>query len=276
MASRSTARPEAANERPRLRPIEYARVASRFSMLVAVLVFCVIAHHLWLLVRGRSPWPRRFLGTVARIAGARLERVGTPLTGRAVFVSNHVSWLDILAIAGTSGAAFVAKAEIGATPLVGWLSGLNNTVFVAREDRLGVAGQVDLVRAAVLRDQPLTLFPEGTTTDGRSLLPFKAPLLKMLEPPPPGVRVQPILIDYGDAAGDIAWVGDETGRDNALRVLARRGGFALRVVYLEPFDPAAFAGRKAITVEARRRIECALAEVLGRPVELYSGQDGWK
>ena len=277
MASPSTARREAAAGRPpRFGLAERGRIAVRVAMLVAVLIFCVTAHYLWLLVRRRSPWPRRFLGSCAHVAGARVERVGAPLAGRAVFVSNHVSWLDILSIAGASGAAFVAKAEIAEAPLVGWLSRMNNTVFVAREDRLGVAAQVETVRAAVLRDQPVTLFPEGTTTDGRSLLPFKAPLLKMLEPPPPGVRVQPILLDYGDVGPEIAWIGEETGMNNALRILARRGGFRLRVVFLEPFDPANFAGRKAITAEARARIEAALAGVLGRPVEAYAGHDAWE
>lgn len=251
----------------------YARIALRVAMFVAVLIPHVALHHLWSWAGRRSPWPRGFLARSAWIVGARVERIGTPLAGKAVFVSNHVSWIDILAIAGSSGATFVANAGIETTRFLGWLARMNNTVFVAREDRLGVAGQIETVRAAVLRDQPVTLFPEGTTTDGRSLLPFKAPLLKVLEPPPPGVRVQPILLDYGDRASKIAWFGAETGLDNVRRILARRGSFSLRVVYLDPFDPAELAGRKAINAEARRRIEEALADALGRPVEPFVGHD---
>lgn len=272
MASPSAARLDAAAGRPP--PIALGgrlRIARRIAILVGLTVGCLALHFLSKLVSRRSRWPRRFLATVARIVGARVEVVGTPLPGPAVYLSNHVSWIDIPSIAGASGAAFVAATQIGAAPLVGWLARLNNTVFVAREDRLAIAGQVEAVRAATSRGQPLTLFPEGTTTDGRSLRPFKAPLLKMLEPPPAGVRVQPILLDYGESATEIAWLGKETGRNHALRVLARAGSFPLRVMFLTPFDPADHPGRKAITAEARARIEAALAAVLGRPVEPFAG-----
>lgn len=282
MASRSAAslsdsarREAAAGRPPRLGIAGRLRIAARIAAFVAVLIPCVALHYLWSGLRRRSPWPRVFLGACARIAGARVERVGTPLARQAIFLSNHVNWIDILSIAGASGATFVAKAEVGAAPLIGWLSRMNNTVLVAREDRLGIAAQVDTLRAAVMRDQPVTLFPEGTTGDGRTLMPFKAPLLKMLEPPPPGVRVQPILLDYGDVGPEIGWIGEETGANNALRVLARRGNFRLRILFLAPFDPADFPGRKAITAEARARIEAALAQVLGRPVEPFV-HDAWE
>ena len=243
--------------------------------VVGVLLPCIALHYLWKLLHQPSPWPRLFLGTTGRIAGARVQRSGRPLKRDVVFISNHISWIDILAIAGTSGSAFVAKAEIRAAPVVGWLSTLNRTVFVAREDRLGVSEQIGRLREALAETWSVTIFPEGTTDDGRSLLPFKSTLLKILEPPPSDVMVQPILLDYGVIGPEIGWLGAESGKDNALRVLARRGSFPLGVAFLEPFSPQEFAGRKAIAAESFARISAALAVVLDYPVPVFVGHDVW-
>jgi lyso-ornithine lipid O-acyltransferase len=244
---------------------ERLRLAGRIAQLVLLLLSHVPAHYLWRLLRLPSPWPRWFLGRVARVAGARVERIGTPLRRDVFYIANHLSWIDILALGGASGTAFVAKAELAAAPLVGWLAGLNRTVYVKRENRLGVAEQINELRDALAENWAITVFPEGTTTDGQSLLPFKTPMLRVLEPPPPGVMVQPVLLDYGAAAEEVGWIGEESGVINAKRLLARKGSFPLRITFLEPFLPADFPGRKAIAAESRRRIEAALTEALGRP-----------
>ncbi|WP_271300231.1 lysophospholipid acyltransferase family protein [Sphingomonas sp. CV7422] len=229
------------------------RLGYRVAALLVALLAGLLLHGLWRLLRRPSPWPRRFLAAVAQIVGARVRVLGTPCAGNVVFLSNHLSWIDILAIAGATGSAFVAKGELRGVPLVGWLCTLNRTIFVTREDRLQVTAQIDRLRAAIATGQPVTLFPEGTTGDGTTLLPFKAALLAALDPPPPGVVVQPIRIDYGEAA-DLAWVGEEPGLAHALRVLRRRGRFAVTLRLLTPFDPAAAGGRKAIAAQARAAI----------------------
>ena len=216
-----------------------------------------------------------FLGSVARIAGARVTRHGTHIRRDVVYISNHVSWLDILAIAGQTGSAFVAKSEIKSAPVVGWLADLNHTVYVARDDRSGVAEQIDRLRDAIADTWSITIFPEGTTNDGRSLLPFKSSLLKILEPPPTAVVLQPLMLDYGAVGPEISWLGLESGKDNALRLLARRGTFPLGVHFLEAFRPDDFPGRKAIAAEARCRIAAALERVMGATVADFIGHDHW-
>jgi len=243
--------------------------------LIAALLICVPLHYLWRALRQSSPWPRLFLGTAARIAGARVSVIGTPLRRNVVFLSNHVGWIDILAIAGATGTAFVAKDGIRTAPVVGWLASLNRTVYVVREDRAGVGAQIDRLREALAEVWSVTIFPEGTTDDGKSLLPFKSSLLKILEPPPEGVMVQPLMLDYGDAGPEIAWLGLERGKDNALRVLARRGSFKVSVSALEPFDPVVIGGRKAIAAQARTAIAEALGKRLGHPAPLFIGHDAW-
>ncbi|PCD04152.1 1-acyl-sn-glycerol-3-phosphate acyltransferase [Sphingomonas spermidinifaciens] len=277
MASHSTASRDAARRAEaaaglatRLTMPELVRLWARIALMALLVLSHVPMHYLWRLLRLPSPWPRWFLGRVAWVAGARVEKIGTPLRRDVFYVSNHLSWIDILALGGASGTAFVAKAELASSPLVGWLAGLNRTVYVKRENRLGVAEQINQLRDALADNWAITIFPEGTTTDGRSLLPFKTPMLRVLEPPPPGVMVQPVLLDYGAVGEEIGWIGAEGGVNNARRILARPGSFRLKVHFLEPFFPADFPGRKAIAAESRRRIETALVAALGQPLRPFA------
>jgi lyso-ornithine lipid O-acyltransferase len=285
MASPSIARPDAtptaarlaaaAGHPPSIDASGRIRIVVRTLGLFLAVLICVPLHYLWRLFRQSSPWPRLFLGTAARIAGARVTCIGKPLRRNVVFLSNHVGWIDILAIAGATGTAFVAKDGIRTAPVVGWLASLNRTVYVVREDRAGVGAQIDRLREALADVWSVTIFPEGTTDDGQSLLPFKSSLLKILEPPPEGVMVQPLMLDYGSVGPDIAWLGVERGKDNALRVLARRGTFPVTITALEPFDPVVIGGRKAIAAQARTAIADALSGRLGYATPLFVGHDAW-
>jgi len=234
------------------------RLILRVASIVAGLLLCLPLHYLWKLLRRPSPWPRRFLGWVGRSAGMRPRVLGTPLTSNVLFLANHMSWLDIMLIAGASGAAFVSKEEVGRWPVMGWLADLNNTVYVARAERRAVRGQADAVRAALATGQPVALFPEGTTEGGTDVLPFRASLLASLFPPLPGLRVQPVAVDYGEGGRDIAWIGDEGAGANAKRVLSRAGTTPVALHFLEPIDPATMPDRKALAELSRRRIVQAL------------------
>lgn len=230
----------------------------RISALAGSLAVCLPPHLLWKLSGRHSPWPRRFLAMAARSVGARVRVAGQPLRQDVFYVANHISWVDILAMGGASGCAFVSHAGVAQWPLVGWLAAQNNTVFVAREKRHQVNGQLAAMRAALAGHQPVALFPEGTTSDGHRLLPFKAPLFASLMPPPRSILIQPVHVNYGDAAPEIAWTGAEPAGSNAKRLLERDGTLPLTLHFLEPFDPADYPDRKAIAAEARKRIEACL------------------
>jgi len=217
----------------------------------------LVLHGAWRLAKRPSPWPRRFLAFAARAFGADL-RVEGPVPRGGLIAANHLSWLDILLIGGATGCAFVGAAELRSVPLVGRLCRINRTVFVARGDRAGVGQQVAALRDA-LSQGAVAVFPEGTTGDGRTLMPFKPALFAALDPPLPatlssGALLHPARIDYGAATGELAWVGDEHGVAHARRVLARRGRFAATLRFAEPIDPAATPGRKALAAEAQRRV----------------------
>lgn len=282
MASPSIARPDSARLAAAQGvppPIDLpgrCRIALRALSLAVALILSLPFHYAWRILRQPSPWPRIFLGTATRIVGARVTHSGKPLRRDVVFIANHVSWIDILAIAGASGSAFVAKDGIRTAPLVGWLASLNKTVYVVREDRVGVAEQIERLRDALAETWAVTIFPEGTTTDGRSLLPFKSSLLKVLEPAPPGVQVQPLMLDYGVLGPEIGWIGVESGKDNALRLLARKGSFPLNIAFLDPFDPADAGNRKAIAAHAYLEIADALTTALGHAVPNFIGHAAWE
>ncbi|HEX6376075.1 MAG TPA: lysophospholipid acyltransferase family protein [Allosphingosinicella sp.] len=239
------------------------RLAFRVAWIVALFLLCVPLHYLWKLFGAPSPWPRRFLGWVGRAAGMRVRVVGSARERDVLFLANHLSWLDILVVAGASGSAFVAKAEVARMPVVGWLASLNSTVFVARTERTAVRGQADALRTALASGQPVALFPEGTTDGGPVILPFRASLLAALYPPLPGVTVQPVALDYGPAAHDLAWIGNETGLANVRKVLARPGTAPVTLRFLAPVDPAT-ADRKALAAAARAEIVEALGPSGGR------------
>ena len=116
----------------------------------------------------------------------------------------------------------------------------------------------------------MALFPEGTTAGGRQVLPFRASLLAATMPPLPGLRVQPIAIEYGAATNDIAWVGDESAKANARRIFSRKGTIPVTLRFLAPIDPHAVADRKALAEAARAEIVEALGASAGEPDSLYA------
>lgn len=239
-------------------PLGWLAVALRLAAMLGWLGLCLVFYYLWRILRRQNPWPRLFLGGIAWIAGVDVAVAGTPARRGSILLANHVSWIDIPAMAGTSGTAFVAHDGLAAVPVLRWLCRMNDTVFVARHDRTSVATQVAQVRDALdgfgRSTGALAIFPEGTTNDGSRLHPFKSSLLSALDPLPPGIVVQPLWLDYGAEAAEIAWVGDEHGLDNFLRILARWRPLALTVHFLTPLTGEALTSRKTMAAAAREAI----------------------
>ncbi len=232
------------------------RIAARVAAMLLLLLACIPLYYAWRPFGDRNPWPRLFLRGIARIAGVRTRVTGARVRRGAFLLANHVSWIDIPALAGATGTAFVAHDGLAAIPLLRWLCRMNDTVFIARHDRTraSMARQVEQVREAIRDTGALTIFPEGTTSDGTGLLPFKSSLLSALDPLPAGVVVQPAVFDYGAEAAAIAWVGDEPGLDNFLHILARRRAVELTLHLLAPLSGEALANRKTIAAAARAAI----------------------
>ena len=234
------------------------RIGLRITAMLALLLACAALYHLCHFARLPNPWPRRFLAGLGWIAGVKLTITGERPRGGAFLIANHVSWIDIPAIAAACGSAFVGHDGLTSIPLIKHLCAMNDTVFVARHDRTSVHQQIADVRRALRDTGALTIFPEGTTSDGVSLLPFKSSLLSALEPVPDGVRVVPVLLDFGPEAAQIAWVGTEHGVANFMRILARRRPVALTVHFLPALTHDQMRDRKTMAAAAREAIGGAL------------------
>ena len=235
------------------------RAVTRIAALGLLLFLCV-PPHLISMTFGKSRWPRRFLRASGWICGARVKTVGNPVAAHSLILANHVSWLDILVLAGATGTRFVSKAELRDHKLLRWLANQNDTLYIERRDRRGVHSQARELAEALTDPQPLALFPEGTTGDGITLLPFRPPLLAAVAPAPPGSTIRPVAIDYGTMAPILGWTDGESGKANALKLLGRRGNFPVTVRLLDPLPPG--EDRKAMARDARVAIATALSETL--------------
>ncbi len=241
---------------PRIGPLGWWMIGFRLSLMIVLLLVCAPLHLLWRATGAGRWWPRVFLAGIGMVAGLHVRLEGTPARG-ALLLSNHVSWLDIPALSHASGTAFVAHDGLTAFPLLKWLCEMNDTVFIARHRRGSVSEQVDQIRDAMAETGCLTLFPEGTTSDGTGLLPFKSSLLSALEPLPEGLAVQPVVLAYEDVP-DIAWVGEEHGLDNFKRILARLRPIRLTIRFLSPLAGAELTDRKTVALAAQAAIARAL------------------
>lgn len=153
---------------------------------------------------------------------------GQPLDERApgcMLVSNHVSWLDIFAINALATSAFVAKAELRRWPVAGWLAALAGTVFIERGRRHAVHRVIEKLRQRIRARFPVAVFPEATTSAGRSLLPFHANLLAAAIEE--HAEIIPIALRYlnstGAPAAEAAYVGDTTFLESLWTVLGAKG-----------------------------------------------------
>ena len=202
---------------------------------------------------------RRWSYQLLAIFNVRLELRGRPPAAGCLLVANHISWLDIYAIGALQPAAFVSKDEVRGWPLIGWLAARTGTLFLRRGSR-GHARVVNEEIGRVLRSGGhVTVFPEGTTTDGTQLLHFHAALLQPAIAA--GRPVQPLALAYlshdGRPSVAAAYAGETTMWQSLLRV-AREPGLALVIEILPALATEGF-DRRAIAALART----AIAERLG-------------
>ncbi len=167
-------------------------------------------------VRG---WSRRVL----RAGRASLQVHGQAFQGACLVAANHVSWLDIVALNAAHPTRFVAKADVHRWPLLGRLVAGAGTLFIERERPRDALRVVHDIAACLRNAEQVTLFPEGTTSDGTHILPLHANLFQAAISA--GAVVQPVLLRYVDAASgapsrSAAYVGDDTLLDSLRRVAA--------------------------------------------------------
>jgi 1-acyl-sn-glycerol-3-phosphate acyltransferase len=199
-----------------------------------------------------------------RVLGAELRVEGRFKPGPKLIVANHISWLDITAVhAVCPQARFVSKADVQQWPLVNRLVASAGTLYLERERRRDALRVVHQMAEALRLGHTVAVFPEGTTHDGRSLLPFHANLLQAAIAT--GTAVQPVALRYADARHDVSLAAlflGETTLAQSMWALARGEGLVVHLTVLPP-EATAHADRRALAATLRRQIADALG--LGLP-----------
>ncbi len=242
----------------------------RMIALLAAIVAVIPTQSLVLAVtRGPASMvlPALFHRLFCRVLGLQVEVRGVPVASpHVVFISNHLSHLDVPVIGSVLRACFVAKDDIRDWPLFGLLARLQHTVFVSRNPRR-VAEVAAALTTALAAGHRLVLFPEGTTSDGSTVLPFKTSVFAVLaDPALRHVVLQPMTIELlavdGKAIADggdrdrYAYHGDMQLLPHLLAFM-RVSGARLRLTLHAPLPDAADLPRKALAALAHARVSQA-------------------
>jgi 1-acyl-sn-glycerol-3-phosphate acyltransferase len=249
------------------------RRAVRLPLMVGLLfggLFTVLALFPFGRERFRRAAIRHWSRMLVRVCGVRPATVpadgARPLSALpqgSLVVANHISWLDIFVIHAQCPCSFVAKAEIASWPLLGTLVARTGTLFIERGRRHAVHRMIELIGMRLQAGGRVAVFPEGTTSDGRQLLPFHANLIEAAVRS--GAPVFPVGLRYvdggGERAGAIEYVGDTTFVASLWRITGARS-VRCEVHALAPIQPGQGATRHAIAQQARE----ALARTLRLPM----------
>lgn len=175
------------------------RAVFRFFLFCLLCVFVILVQTIVLLVhQGRYARiiPHFFMNAVRVIFGIRLQVRGTPyIDSQTLYVSNHLSYLDIPVIGSVLKTLFVSRGDVTEWPLIGYLTKLGQTAYVARS-RSAAAGDANAVNSVIYAGKSLIVFPEGTSTDGQSVLDFKSSLFSLVVgDDKPNMMIQPMTLE---------------------------------------------------------------------------------
>ena len=206
------------------------RVAGRLLWLAGEIIIAAVNFVFLVLLRSERPllaaraqWLQQGCRRVLRIFNAEVRTSG-PIPKSGLLVSNHLSYVDILALSALTPSIFVAKREVKKWPVFGWFACLGGTMFTDREKRTQVADLTKALRTALDEGALVVLFPEGSSSDGQTVLPFKSALLE----PATGSSypVSAGLIEYrledGDAGEEVCYWKDMTLVPHLVNLLSKR------------------------------------------------------
>ena len=246
----------------------WLRVGLRAVPLV-ILVFGGLLVHMALrlpenlLLGAKRPVTRHIAPFVSRNAlrlmGVGYRVTGQPITQRGVLVANHSSWIDIFALNASQPLIFVSKAEVSKWPGIGWLARATGTVFIER-DRRQAQAQTRVIRGRITAGDNLLFFPEGTSTDGRRILPFKSTLFEAFTDMQ-GLQIQPVTVVYQAPDGVdprfYGWWGDMDFGAHLIQMLATSRHGQITVICHPPLTVADGDSRKSLALRCEQAVRCA-------------------
>ena len=245
-----------------LRLTQQIRAVWRATLMLLWTGAAALVQGVLILLPGRAKivFARVYWATVCRAMGVQVRVIGDQARhpdGRpVVFASNHSSWLDVPVLGGTLEACFIAKEEVGRWPVIRTVARLGRTVFVSRRAS-NTGRERDSMRERLDGGDNLILFPEGTSSDGSRVLPFRSAFFSIVEERGAGLQplIQPVSIVYdllaglpmGRASRPISsWYGSMDLGSHFWR-LARYRRLRATVLLHTPIDPALFPTRKALS-----------------------------
>jgi 1-acyl-sn-glycerol-3-phosphate acyltransferase len=234
-----------------------------FGGLVILLLVRLIEAPIHGLHRPWTPWITQVVcRTAFLILGMSHRTRGEQMRERGAVVANHSSWMDIFALNARKRVYFVSKAEVAHWPGIGWLARATGTVFINRDPKEAKA-QAALFEARLKAGHKLLFFPEGTSTDGQRILPFKSTLFGAFFAPDLKdiLSVQPVTVIYTAPQGEdpryYAWWGEMSFGEHLLKVLATRRPGGVEIIYHPPIRVADAQDRKALAAESEAAVRSA-------------------
>ena len=255
-------------------------------LLVSLLLAAPLAATAWIVPRRRrGRYRARFQQAWARllcaVLGIRVEVIGDfPRIWNGLAIANHLGYADILVLGSILPGTFVSKADVARWPGIGFLASIAGTVYVDREERAAAGAFAGQLKSRILTGDTILLFPEGTSTRGETILPFKtAPFAAVAGLP--GKTVLPLHIDVVEIEGKpavgprrdtVCWHGDAVLVPHLYRMLGLRG-IRFRVVLGAPI-PCDGRGRKTLARESWERVK-SLQGISARQGRLFPGNFIW-
>lgn len=235
-----------------------------YGGLAVLLLLRLVERPLFGLQRPITPHVTRAVCRAAfPVLGIRYAMTGRPMRQRGAVVANHASWLDIFALNAGQSVYFVSKAEVAQWPGIGWLARATGTSFIARDPRQAKDQQRHF-EARLRAGHKLMFFPEGTSTDGLRVLPFKSTLFAAFYTHGLAqvMHIQPVSVIYhapeGADANFYGWWGDMDFAPHLMTVLARRRQGRVEVVFHAPVPVEDFASRKELAAYCERVVRDGL------------------
>lgn len=194
-----------------------------------------------------------------RLMGLRVTVHGRPMRERGAMVANHTSWLDIFVMNAQTNLYFVSKAEVAGWPGIGWLARATGTVFIRRDPR-EAAQQTLLFQERLMHNHRLLFFPEGTSTDGMRVLPFKTTLFAafLTEELRHALHLQAVTAVYHAPEGQeprfYGWWGDMDFAPSLVQVLAQSPQGRFELFYHEPVWVDDHPNRKTLAAHLENQI----------------------
>ena len=186
-----------------------------------------------------------------------------------LFISNHLSYLDIPILGSRYPLRFVAKSEVEDWPLFGFLAKLGKTIFISR-NKSDALDQKNKILKSLSSDEKIFIFPEGTTSDGNRVLDFKSSIFSALEGQ--NYNIQPIVLVYSDLNGIpinrwlrpvIAWYGDMDLKPHLSKLVSLRS-IKVRLIYLDKVNSKNFSSRKDLSKYLENKIKKLYSRALSK------------